>query len=114
MQHRGYRDKTDEKRQSLRCPVNMFVMGEFRNNLFSSTSRNLSTSGMLFETNRVLAQHDKIICSFVLQHKITVNGEIVRASTRTSDMYDYAVRFLDIDPRSKGEIEALVRSRTRH
>lgn len=113
MEYRGQGGNTVEKRTDVRCPVRLFVMGEFRNKPFSSAAQNLSTSGMLFETDRVLARHDKITCSFVLQHKITVNGEIVRASTKTPDVYDYGVRFLDVDPRSKGEIEALVRSRMR-
>ncbi|HYQ47665.1 MAG TPA: PilZ domain-containing protein [Thermodesulfovibrionales bacterium] len=106
-------NETTEKRGSLRCPVNLFVMGCFRNNLFSSTARDISTSGMLFETNRPLTIHDRITFSFVLQHKISIDGEVVRASRKTSDVYDYGVRFLDVDPGSKAEIDMLVRNRIR-
>jgi c-di-GMP-binding flagellar brake protein YcgR len=103
-------DKT-EKRGSRRCPVNVFVLGQFRHHSFSSTAKNISTSGIFLETDRVLAPRDKVSCSFVLQYQITVAGEVVRVAGKKADRYDYGVEFLNLDAKSKKQIEALVKAR---
>ena len=100
-----------EKRESRRCPVNVFVLGKFRDHSFSSTAQNISTSGIFLETERELAPRDKITCSFVLQYQITVAGEVVRVAKKTADLYDYGIRFLNLDPKSIVQIEALVKSK---
>jgi len=94
-----------EKRERQRCRVKMFVMGEFGNNVFSSTAQNISASGMLVETEKILARGDTIVCSFVLQRKMTISGEIVRVAPKKAGLYDYGVRFLNLDPMAKGQIE---------
>ena len=102
-------DGKNEKRRGRRCPVNIFVLGRYRHHSFSSTAKNISTSGIFLETDRVLAPRDKISCSFVLQYQITVAGEVVRAARKTADLCDYGVQFLNLDPKSRSQIEALVK-----
>jgi c-di-GMP-binding flagellar brake protein YcgR len=87
----------------------MFVMGEFGNNVFSSTAQDISSSGMLVQTEKVLTKGDTITCSFVLQHKMTVFGEVARVAPKKAGLYDYGIRFLNLDPRAKGQIEETVR-----
>jgi c-di-GMP-binding flagellar brake protein YcgR len=102
-------DIKTEKREEQRCSAKMFVMGEFGNNVFSSTAQNISASGMLVETEKVLAKGNAITCSFVLQHKMTVSGEVARVAKKKAGLYDYGIRFLNLDPRAKGQIEEAVR-----
>jgi c-di-GMP-binding flagellar brake protein YcgR len=103
-------DAITEKREGQRFRVRMFVMGEFKNNVFSSTTQNISVSGMLVETEKVLAKGDTITCSFVLQHKMTVSGEVARVAKKKANLYDYGIRFLNLDPKAKGKIEDALRS----
>ena len=98
-----------EKRGSRRCPINIFVLGRFRHHSFSSTGKNISSSGIFIETDRAFIPHDKISCSFVLQYQITVGGEVVRVAGRTGDRYEYGVQFLNLDDKSRSQIEELVK-----
>ena len=102
-------NSTVEKREGQRCRIKMFVMGEFGNNVFSSTAQDISSSGMLVQTEKVLTKGDTITCSFVLQHKMTVSGEVARVAKKKAGLYDYGVRFLNLDSRAKGQIEEAVR-----
>jgi DNA-binding response OmpR family regulator len=98
------------ERGNLRGLIKVSVHGRFRNDFFFSTSHNISTTGMLIETDRVLAHGDKITCSLVLQHNVTITGEIRRVTKKASDLYDYGIRFLDLDPKSKAQIEEFIKS----
>jgi hypothetical protein len=70
----------------------------------------VSGSGIFFQTEKLFSQGDKLTCSFVLQRKITVGGEVVRVEQKASDLYQYAVRFVDLDSQLKTQIEEFVRS----
>jgi hypothetical protein len=103
-----------EKRGSLRGLINALVKGKVQNKFFFSISQNISASGILLETDRILKHGDKITCSFVLQHEITAHGEIVRTSQKTSNLYNYGVHFINLDPKSKAEIEEVLNGQTKH
>lgn len=97
------------ERGNLRGIIKVSVHGKFLNDFFFSTSHNISTTGMLIETDRVLTPGDKITCSLILQRKISITGEIVRVTKKVSELYDYGVRFLDLDPKSKAQIEEFIK-----
>jgi CheY-like chemotaxis protein len=101
------------ERGSLRELVKVSVKGKFRDDFFFAVSRNASVSGILFETDKAFSQSDKITCSFVVQHTITADGEVVRVGRKTEDLYHYGVRFLNLDPESKVQIEEFVKSQKR-
>jgi hypothetical protein len=91
--------------------LDICVMGKFRNEVFFAIGREINPSGMLFESEKFLAQSDIIRCSFVLQRKIAVAGEIVKMIRKRPGVYHYGVRFIDLDPNSKAQIEQLVKTR---
>lgn len=62
------------------------------------TSQNVSSSGILLETDSVLNQGDKITCSFFLPNSIRIvtDGEIVRIVEKEDGLKNYGVKFLDV------------------
>ena len=100
-------------RKNLRGLVKVSVKGTHRGGFSFAISENASASGILLETDRVFAKGDRITCSFVLKRKITVEGEVVRAVRKSAELYHYGIRFLDLDPRSREELEEFVRSQKR-
>jgi len=103
-----------EERGSPRGIIKASVKGTFRNDLFFSIAQNISTSGIFFETDKAFAPGDKVACSFVLQHRIDVTGEVVRVVRETADLYHYGVRFLNLDSKARIQIQDLVKSQRRH
>jgi CheY-like chemotaxis protein len=101
------------ERGSLREMVKVSAKGKFRDDFFFAISQNASVSGILLETDKAFSQGDKITCSFVIQHTITADGEVVRVVRKTADLYHYGVRFLDLDPESEIQIEEFVKSQKR-
>jgi len=79
---------------------------------FFSLSQNISSSGLLIETDSHLAKGDEISCSFFIKsHQITAQGEIVRVFKKGPTRYQYGIRFQDLDPVSKLKIEEFVKKR---
>jgi len=98
-------------RKNLRVLMNITVNGE-ENDHFYSTSRNISSSGILLETNRQLDINTSLHFSFLLKMKrINVNGEVVRSEQKAPNLYYYGIRFTDIDPASKAFIDDFVKIR---
>ena len=98
------------ERRGLREVTKVSVDGRTRSGFFFAVSLNISASGMLLETDKVLHQGDLITCSFVLQHKITAEAEVARVSEEALNLYHYGVRFLSLDPESRRQIEELAES----
>lgn len=100
------------ERKGLRVLVKVTVKGEFKSDFFFSTSQDISTSGILLETDKVLAKGDTITCSFFLDsNQITTDGEVMRVVKKASDSYNYGVKFIDIAHHSKTNIEEFIRKR---
>ncbi len=97
------------ERKSVREIIKVSVTVNSTGSLFFAVAKNLSISGLLFETNRVIPKGARVSCSFVLQHPVVVNGEISRItqkSGKSGDVFEYGVRFHGLDPLGKAEIEA--------
>ena len=77
---------------------------------FFCTSHNISSTGIMFETDRLLDQGDRIICTFFLSGacRITADGEVVRSEKKPDGSFQYGVRFIDLASSSRGEIEKFV------
>ncbi|HET6516565.1 MAG TPA: response regulator [Thermodesulfovibrionales bacterium] len=97
------------RRKSLRGVIKITVNAVFQNDSFFSGSLNISTSGMLLETDRMLSQGDRLTCSFVLDRKTTVTGEIVRKEEKGPALYQYGVRFIGLDSKTRAEIEEFIK-----
>jgi c-di-GMP-binding flagellar brake protein YcgR len=102
--------KKIEKRGSPRGIFNASINVKCRNNSFFSIAKNISISGVLLEADPVLTSGDEMTCWFVLQYIITVAGEVVRVVRKKSDFSTYGVRFLNLDPEAKAQIEEMIRS----
>jgi DNA-binding response OmpR family regulator len=74
------------------------------------TSQNISSSGMLLETDRVLPKGDKITCSFFLPNSIRIvtEGEIVRIVEKEDGSRNYGVKFVDIPSSVESQIAAFI------
>ncbi|MDA8431963.1 MAG: PilZ domain-containing protein [Nitrospiraceae bacterium] len=118
-------DRLDEKirkllnvreRKSMRELVKVSVRVVSEDESFFAVSQDISVSGLLMETGWRLAKGHPIVCSFVLQHQVTVQGEIVRVSERkekNGSIFEYGVRFTGIDPSVETEIAEYI-ARTDH
>jgi CheY-like chemotaxis protein len=100
-----------DERENMREVVKVSVSITSENKSFFAVSKNVSISGLLFETNRVLSMGLLVTCSFVLQHQLTVHGKIVRVSERSEEMgrgYEYGIQFTQIEPAVEAEIARYV------
>lgn len=99
------------ERKTLRVLMNITVNCD-HNDHFYSTSRNISSNGILLETNRKLDLKTSLNFSFLLKMKrINVNGEVVRSEQKAPNLYYYGIRFTDIDPSTRAFIDDFVKIR---
>jgi len=102
-----------EKRGSLRGLLKVALINKrvFEKDFFFTSALNISASGVLIESDEIMVYGDKITCTFIIQHKIDVTGEVVRAIRKAPDIYHYGVRFLNLDPKARAQIEDLVKDK---
>ena len=96
------------ERKVVREIIKISVTVSWAGSFFFAVAKNLSASGLLFETNRILSKGSVVRCSFVLQHQVVAQGEIARVSRirgKSGDSFEYGVRFDGLDPSGKAEIE---------
>jgi CheY-like chemotaxis protein len=74
------------------------------------TSQNISSSGILLETDGILKKGDKITCSFFLPNsvRISAEGEIVRIAKKEDGSRSYGVRFIDVPLSVESKIELFI------
>lgn len=99
-------------REIVKVSINVNSAGSF----FFAVAKNLSASGLLFETNRVIQKGSRVSCSFVLQHQVIAEGEIARVTNKrgkSGDNFEYGVRFYGLDPAGKAEIEGYFKNAER-
>ncbi len=105
------------ERKSYRVILNASVNGQHMNQSFLCYSRDISSSGILIETDKVLAAGDTILCSFYLRNSIIISeGKVVRSDKKTieSDINQYGINFSDLTPNSKSTIEAYIKGKSRN
>ncbi len=109
-------DKIDEltsipRRENLRVLMNISRSDDPEEN-FYSTSKNISTTGILLETNKTLRENDRLKFSFHLRlNKIVCHGQVVRVEKIRHNLFNYGIRFTTIDPKSKALIEGFIKLR---
>jgi len=99
-------------RRDYRVLLKAKVQGDQESMPFFCTSYNISSSGILIETGRVLSQGDRLTCTFFLPgaRQIVVDGEAVRSMEAADGSYHYGLRFIDLTPEYRKEIERFVAS----
>jgi CheY-like chemotaxis protein len=84
--------------------------GEDGTRTFFGTSRNISVSGLLIESDGLLAVGDRISCMFFLPGEIKISGvgEIVRVARLSRLEYQYGIRFVSLYPEVQAELQNFV------
>ncbi len=99
-------------RRSYRAILAVAIEGKFRNRPQPFWTENISTSGMLIRTSEPLAKGAGTFFSFFLPNGTHVSGygEIMRVVQPESepDSFLYGIKFTDIEPGTRTEIEAVV------
>ncbi|MCE5194736.1 MAG: response regulator [Nitrospiraceae bacterium] len=100
------------ERRAHRILLKIDVEGKHKDSSFLCSSKNLSTAGILFETDKELNAGDVITCSFKLPNneRITADGEIVRVAKSGIRNFDYGVKFISISPEHTGLIDFFVKT----
>ncbi len=98
------------RRQDLRVLVKVTVQGNFRQEPFFCTSRDISASGILIETDKTLARGDVISGSFFLPNsdRVNVSGEVVRVIRGSTSAYSYGVKFVEPSPEDRDRINRFI------
>ena len=100
-------------RKFFRTSLAVAIQGTFKDKPSPFYSENISSQGMLIRSEERLAKGDGIFFSFFLPDGTLASGygEIIRAA-RTADqgdMYQYGIRFTNIDPTVRAMIEAAMK-----
>jgi len=103
-------------RESYRVLVSVIVEGSDKDKPFFGRSGNISTTGILIESEKVLTIGDQLMCSFFLpgSKQIKTNGEIVRVmeSDAGSKSSQYGVRFSHLSEEARSAIEDFVEKKS--
>jgi CheY-like chemotaxis protein len=101
-------------RRDYRVIVKVQVYGVRGNATLFCTSRNISVSGLLVETDGLLAQGDRLSIMFFLPGacQIAAVGEVVRTERVESMLHHYGVRFISMSSQHRAEIEHFVAANT--
>ncbi len=94
-------------RRGYRVLLKAKVKGERESEPFFCTSHNISVSGILLETDKILEPGDCISCSFFLpgSQQIVADGEVVRLERKPDGSCHYGVRFINLAPDCRDAIE---------
>ncbi len=94
------------ERKDLRVLIKARVIGSFGQEPFFGSTCNVSVSGLLLETEKILARGDEISTSFFIPdiERITARGLVVRV-VRQERMFHYGIRFLNLQERDKRTID---------
>jgi len=105
------------QRESLRSPVAVKVHGKYKGKPFLCISENISATGMLFQTEKIIHKGDAIACSFFLPNSmhIVTEAEVVRVVGKKTefDTHHYGTRFSNLKSRDKSEIEKYTKEELR-
>jgi CheY-like chemotaxis protein len=97
-------------RRGYRVLLKARVNGARESVPFFCTSHNISVTGILLETDKLLESGDFITCSFFFpgSQQIVADGEVVRREERPDGLRLYGVRFVDLAPKFQEEIEKFI------
>ncbi len=100
------------QRKDFRVLIKARLLGSVGQQPFFGTTCDISVSGLLLETEKVLAKADLIACAFFIPEteRVSANAEIVRVS-REERMFHYGARFIEMPERERQIIEAFVSRR---
>lgn len=100
-------------RRSYRVLVRVEADASAHVTAFFCTSGNLSTAGLLIETDAKLARSDVLTCSFFLpdRARIVARGEVVRIAAKHDGHFQYGLRWVSLPPGERAAIRAFVKAK---
>ena len=105
------------QRESLRAPVAVKIQGKYQGKPFLCISENISATGMLFQSEKIIHKGDGIACSFFLPNSVHIvtDAEIVRIVRKKTDfdLHHYGMKFLNLKSGHRSEIEKYTREELR-
>lgn len=103
------------RREEMRTLLHVSVKGQEKKSSFLGVSHNISVSGMLFETDRMLATGDRTTCTFHIgRREIVADAEVKRLVRIAPDRYQYGVRFINLNMKYIILIEQFVKGLIKH
>lgn len=100
------------ERESMRVLMKVTVEGKVEDETFFALSEDISNSGILIRTEKMLEEGDRLSFSFLLgADQVTIEGEIARVKENESGSFLYGVQFVDMDPVMIHRIEEFIKSR---
>jgi DNA-binding response OmpR family regulator len=102
-------------RQDYRVLLKVKVNGKSSSVPFFCYSYNISVSGMLIETEKILNKGDIIACSFFLPgaDQIYSEAEVMRTVRAENGSFQYGIRYINLGPGYKASIERFIKGRTK-
>lgn len=96
-------------RLSMRLLIKVSVKGKFRGESFFASSKNISATGILIETEKVLEKGDVITCGYFLgADQVESDGQVVRVVRMAEGRNDYGVKFKGMNASTKAKIDQYV------
>jgi DNA-binding response OmpR family regulator len=103
-----------QQRLAVRVPLRITVEGRNSKATFVGLSRDLSVSGMLLESGRMLQQGERLECSFTVSSRVvSVDCVVVRAQESPAGTFQYGVKFLNLDAKTFVLVEHFIKSSER-
>jgi CheY-like chemotaxis protein len=95
-------------RKSYRTTLAVAIQGSFKDKPRPFYTENISARGMLIRSEEPLAKGDGIFFSFFLTDGTHVSGygEIIRIARTPGALYQYGIRFTNVDPTVSAAIQA--------
>ena len=105
-------------RKSCRIPMSIKIHGTSKKLSFTGYAENISTSGLLFQSDASLSEGDTVMCSFSLPDSkhITSTAEIVRVLEKQTQYKTncYGIQFIDLRNNLSAAIESFVEKECQH
>ena len=103
-------------RETFRALVNIVVEGHSGSSTFFCRSRDISVSGILLETEKLLHEGSTIACSFYLPEssQVQATAEVVRtvAPPDQKAPHQYGLKFLQMNAEHRRSIEMFIHSKS--
>ena len=102
------------QRKSYRVLLKASVKGRSANGSFFCSSRDISATGILLETDRKFAKGDVISCDFFLpgSSRIFANVEIMRVTGNHGETFLYGAKYVGLSPEHKSAIKEFINKGT--
>jgi c-di-GMP-binding flagellar brake protein YcgR len=99
-------------RASYRVLVSVTVEGSLKDGKFFGRSENISVTGMLLETDKILEKGARLKCSFFLPDapQLITTAEIVREIKQAANAKSrkYGMRFLSLSPEATASVRKFI------